>query len=324
MGKSNYREIPVLIIGYSRVSAIREVIRELLELGTKSIFLALDFSDDTLVNKEQVKLVEELLSDEKDKSGVVKVWYRGSNHGVAVGVISALDWFFSFNEVGIVIEDDLLFNVDFLEFCATALERYENSDRLLMISGNRFDGSMADSGLAVTSYPQIWGWATWRTKWLEMRNLIISKKNLRYFECVNPKKCFFFVGAKRAEVGDLDTWDTPLAYEMYRRGKLCLLPPVNLVSNIGVDSYAAHTFDNKFPLNFPTEKLEEVNYPDLESLMHTRRPEDDFLEKTVFKIRAHHIVSPIKLLLQSHLWNLNKNKRKSLLNRLNGAENYQQ
>jgi len=145
---------------------------------------------------------------------------------------------------------------------------------------------------------------------------------LGLYEIINPRACFFFVGAKRVEVGEIDTWDAPLAYEMSKKGKLCLLPPVNLVSNIGVDCYAAHTIHENFPLNFPLEKLEKFGLPTLNDLMWTRHIENKFLEKFVFKIGVRHLLSPLKLWSENLFRNTHHSKRKSLLTRLNGAENY--
>ena len=172
----SYLSTPVLIIGYSRISAIREQILQLRRFGISRIYLALDFANDPSLQQEQERLVNELLAMKVNPSTLIRVWYRTRNHGVAVGVLSALDWFFSENQYGVIVEDDLVYNLDFLKFCTWALKQYINSDEVLMISGNRYNSERNDAKLTGTNYPQIWGWASSDVKWAEIRRLILRSE----------------------------------------------------------------------------------------------------------------------------------------------------
>jgi len=294
VSESNVLDLPVLIIGYSRVDSINKSVHKLISMGVSQIFIAIDFASNLTVQNEQRELVKNLNLYGNDR---IKVWYRNRNHGVAVGIISALDWFFTYNEKGVVLEDDLVFNYSFLEFCSSAFKNY-SKENLFMISGNRFNQSEQQEFLAVTNYPQIWGWATWRENWIEMRSLIIRSKKLKIWDLISPSKCFFYSGAKRAQSGLIDTWDIPLAYEMLKHKKICLLPPVNLVSNVGVDSHSSHTRNGRFPLNHPITISRDFEFPEINKLRATTREANKFLEKRVFRVKLHHIASPIKLWIE--------------------------
>jgi hypothetical protein len=299
------------------------MIYKLLDYGVDSIYLALDYSNSEVIRAKQVKLVQEIRSIQSSYIAQVEIWYKERNHGIGVGIISAIDWFFSHNENGIILEDDLIFEEDFLLFCSKALNAYENESQILLISGNRYDRNPESSSIAVTNFPQIWGWATWQEKWIEIRKMILSHKNLPVRRLFQKEFCFFFVGAIRALRGEIDTWDLPLAYEMLARNKLCILPDVNLVTNVGSDIHSTHTKSSSFPLNFPTYRTRIEVMPSVLSVSSTVKKSNQFLENNVFGIRYRHILSPLKLLASTFLGKLfSASKPAPLSYRLENAEKF--
>ena len=322
MLNSDFRSVPVLILGFSRIDSIRMMIGKLVNWGVRDVFLSLDFASDPKTLSEQQKLITELSSKTNYSGTRIRIWHRDRNHGVAIGVLSGLDWFFTENKTGIVIEDDLEFEEDFLRFCALALDCYKNHKDVLMVSGNRYSGQKVETSVTLTNYPQIWGWATWRSKWNEIRDLIIGKSKFQYSKMIRSNVGYFYAGATRARLGFVDTWDTPLAYEMLIRQKLCILPPVNLVSNIGSDVYAAHTRNDNFPMNQPIHKLLEVKCPSVESLNSTVLTQNKYLENNVFRIKKRHILSPTKLWFEYLPRKFRGEKMESLPLRLNRAEKF--
>ncbi len=322
MVSSDYKSVPVLIIGYSRVNSIRDIFNNLVKFGVTDIFLALDFAHDPVLLNEQRDLVHELKEKAINSETNLRVWHRNRNHGVALGVLSGLDWFFSENETGIVIEDDLFFDVNFLKFCASSLDYYRDNGDVLMVSGNRYDGRSLETKVAITNYPQIWGWATWRSKWQEIRDLIVRKTRINYSQITRSEVGYFYAGAVRARIGLVDTWDTPLAYEMLVRGKFCLLPPVNLVSNVGSDNHAVHTQESSFPMNHPIEKVLDITFPSMESLIAESKLHNIYLEKNVFQVRMKHILSPIKLRFGILYGKIQGKKTTSLKSRLSRVEKF--
>jgi GR25 family glycosyltransferase involved in LPS biosynthesis len=290
------------------------------EFQAKKIYFALDYSKSELVQEKQKEFITKI-ERLKDKTEIdIEVWKKSRNHGVAVSVISALDWFFEREEMGIVLEDDLVFDKDFLEYCNKALSKYKAQKEVVMISGNRFDLSDSDKSVVATNYPQIWGWATWRDRWLQMRKFITGEKKLTLSQWNSLPSLYFYAGAKRAQAGSVDTWDLPLAYEMYVNELICVLPPVNLVSNIGNDQHSAHTKNNDFPMNFPIAKLGEAILTDMPELKETLEMSNRFLEKVVFGINSRNILSVLKLRIEIIFHRLKKKNSKTLIQRLAEAE----
>lgn len=323
--KSNiHKSVPILVIGFSRTQKILQIILKLREYGMNEIYLALDYPTEKSTLTKQIALIDELMRLQWEPTHQIQIWHRTKNHGVGVGVITALDWFFSKNQFGIIIEDDLEFTEDFLHFCALGLAKFEHSNEVLMISGNRYsNGKCQQSALVVASnYPQIWGWATWKSKWIEIRSLILKHKILKFRNALSPNVCFFFAGALRAQRGFIDTWDIPLAYEMLIRKKICILPPVNLVKNTGNDIFASHTFTSDFPLNFPIDSMPHCAVQSLEEIEATIRDSNMYLEQNIFHVKRRHIMSPFKFLCELVGAKLQKKKYVPLNVRLETAEDY--
>jgi hypothetical protein len=315
-------EIPVLVLGYSRTESIEQIVMKLREFGVNRIFLSLDFAEDSNVRKKQVALISKLREQIPNESNL-QIWHRTRNHGVAAGIISGLDWFFSHCARGVIIEDDLKFNRDFLEFCAVELGANQFNKDVLLISGNRFNTRSNNHLATLSNYPQIWGWASWSEKWLEMRKLILMPKRFKLSNHLLPKFAFFFAGARRVQLGYLDTWDLPLAYEMIHKKKYCLLPPVNLVSNLGFDAHAVHTRKAEFPLDFPLATLPSNYQSEFRELMNGVDTINHYLEKKIFKIKFRHILSPLKLSLAVSPVLERSNKMQPLEVRVRDSERYE-
>lgn len=318
MTKASYStELNVLIIGYKRIRNVKRSIMKLSEYGAQEIFVALDYSNEADIRSQQIQLQEEM----RDRTNV-HFWLRKTNAGVAAGVITAIDWFFSNVESGAILEDDLEFDVGFLHFMTQGLRAYEFVSEVLMLSANRYS-PQSDCGTTACNYPQIWGWATWRSQWGIIRGLIteVSLGN-RLFNPLKKQEAFFWSGAIRVSEGFIDTWDLPLALCFYQEKFLCILPPVNLVTNTGSDVFASHTISNSYPMNVAIQSLENVNFKDIDEIKSEIGTQNDYLEKHVFRIRWYHVVSPAKLILSKFLHKINKTAGVPLLVRLARAESY--
>ena len=73
---------------------------------------------------------------------------------------------------------------------------------------------------------------------------------------------------------------------MYKTTFYTLIPPTNLVRNIGFDQFAAHTAESIWPLDMPANKL-----PDLQNHKISEDQLVDlnkYFEKRIFKIKRQH------------------------------------
>jgi hypothetical protein len=245
-------------------------------------YIAIDGAKTSQVEKIQQNLIARIKFLSESLPLSIDIWHRKSNLGIAVSVVSGIDWFFSKEEFGLIIEDDLKVSSDFVKFI-----QYGSTTRnqnVIMLSGNRF---LALPGKSIlSSYPATWGWATWKTEWVLMRENLINFPKIRMQALLSWDYQFWLLGALRVYSGSVDTWDIPIALFMKNESKYSLLPPKNLVSNIGADDFANHTLTNNFPIGIPIETLGEIDFDDSKLVM---KHYDKQLRSLVYKIKIKHL-----------------------------------
>jgi hypothetical protein len=283
----------ILIISYLRADHILGYLPVLVSAGLTEVYLAIDGTKNLADQFEQDSMVDKITSEFKKNGINLWIWRRSKNLGAAVSVITAVDWFFSWEEKGIILEDDLYLSNSFVGFAAKCLTDFAEQPDIWLISGNQFfNRSSEEINPIFTHYPLIWGWATWRNKWQEMRAAILSENVKGRIKIDSAEYAFWSTGRSRSLSGKIDAWDIPLVLFMLTHNKLCALPPVNLVSNIGADAYSTHTTSPSWPLMQSTNTLEiqEANY-NLTSSDEIAK-EDGILSKDFYRVKRRHILLP--------------------------------
>lgn len=313
--------IPALIVSYSRHQNVLVIIKQLRNQGVRKIYLAidgpknLDHDLQNRIEKDSRELAEEL--------GVnLRIWHRDSNLGPAVSVITAIDWFFKNEESGVILEDDLILSDGAIGYFDFALSRYADVNSVFLIAGSNYfgDGLLGSKSSFATHYPVTWGWATWRSRWTEYRSVLTSLSN---FQAPGGliEKWFWKNGLRRCLNGIQDAWDIPLATFQLSQKILSVIPPVNLISNIGADSFAGNTLVDEWPLNRPLERLP------IETLLATKSHEkvfepsftskiDSLFYSNVYKIQRFRTLPPGISMILDLLRHPVATRRKNLIERL--------
>ena len=290
--------IPVLIVGYKRVDEIDVLIRKSIEFGAVRLYVAIDLVSG---QSEIMDSVKERVNKIKQEFPVKEIttWYRDSNLGSALSVISAIDWVFQFEESLAVIEDDLEISESLLQFLDSRVAILRSDPRILMVSGcNPFREIFKEKTAGYSHYPVVWGWATTRDKWLLIKTGILSS-DFSYGRGLDLRvKNFLETGRLRAQSRLIDAWDVPLSGFMRGLGYKCLIPGANLVSNLGFDKHATHTTTKVWPLGSPLEKMSGIPEDYTEDY-------DKLMESLIFKIKWYHTFSKLRIKLLSVL-NLEK------------------
>jgi hypothetical protein len=299
-----------LIIGYSRPSGVHTLLNSLKSNHVERVYVSIDGprNESDKINQDKI---QEILKDFKENAGLeVFVKSNVTNLGVAAGVLSAIDWFFSNEEEGLILEDDLVVGDDFYRFASVGLEKFSNDSTVWMISGTQlFPNQTSDASETWTNYPMIWGWAGWAKKWRVMRVALLQPKKVPVLKLANPRHLFWSIGANRALNGKVDTWDIPLAYEFWSLGKICILPPVNLISNVGDDDSSTHTSSDNSALRQKIQVLpKDFQYSGVGDLNEINSYNHK-LESTIFRVRRRHFFLPYYSVLLDW-WRFPVNRRK--------------
>jgi hypothetical protein len=174
--------------------------------------------------------------------------FSEQNMGCRVRASSGLDWAFQMVEETIVLEDDCVPHPTFFQYCSELLEKYRDDERVAVISGDNFQfgkNRSADS-YYFSMYWHAWGWASWRRVWknydvnAQMMPSVVQQGALRKL-LGNTEGEFWENLCLRASQGKIDTWDYQFQVMCFTQSQYCIMPNVNLVSNIGFGKEATHT-----------------------------------------------------------------------------------
>lgn len=150
----------------------------------------------------------------------------------------------------------------------------------------------------------IWGWATWRRAWskydIEMKSWPNFKKQHRLQKIFSSKNVssfyndsFEFGYSKR-----INTWDVQWFFSCLANNMLCIIPPRNLVSNIGISgthSISASPFNNMHTEFISVENLKHPREmtPNIE--IEYALLKDTFVDNFNYRILLIQILDMLKL-----------------------------
>jgi len=293
---------PVLIVGYRRVEELKLLALECLKQDCSQLYIAIDGA-----KEGQGSLREDFEEVYRDLALLypnqkISTWMRDHNLGSAASVITAIDWAFQSEEYLAIIEDDLVISPQLIDYWSTNIRKV-SGNRVMITGTNAFSQFSVSKSTAITHFPVVWGWATTREQWESMREGIFSEKLVLPRELNLSLRGFLTTGRARALRGAIDAWDVPLSAWMFAGKYECLIPSVNLVSNIGFGKEATHTVSDSWPLNLEIEALSslEENWDDA----HQCRNFDHEMTEMVLGIKPKHAWSIIADSISSRLKNTN-------------------
>lgn len=257
----NIRQTPILFLIFNRPDKTQTVFDRIREAKPDRLFVAADGPrPDKPGETELCNQTRRIVLDGINWPCEIRTLFRDKNMGCDPAVSSAITWFFEQVEEGIILEDDCLPDLSFFPFCNELLEKYQDNERVMMISGDNFQLTRrSESSYYFSRYPQTWGWATWRRAWRKYDPTMGSWPNLRkngMFENFLPPSIYqrakkMFDCAFSNKEGT--PWDALWFFACWENSGLCAIPNVNLVTNI--DSGGTHMKVYDPHILLPTESV---------------------------------------------------------------------
>lgn len=259
---------PVLIVAFNRPDRVRELINRLREVKPKQVFVAVDGPRaDNAADEIRVTETHELVKT-IDWPCEVSTLFQDTNLGCGRGVSTAITWFFDNVERGIVLEDDVHPRLEFFDFCAELLDRYDNDSRVFAISGCNFvprtELSNPESSYRFSAITHVWGWAGWRRSWssyeFDMRRWRRRLPLRQRWKSMGGNAGGFVYWTAVFDwmrFGHIDTWDYQFSLAQMADGGLTATSNVNLTDNVGFTDDSTHTnYQPDFvrpsePISFP-------------------------------------------------------------------------
>jgi len=273
-------ETPILLVTFNRPKHTSEVLAQIKLQQPRYLYVFQDGARDEIPeDREKCKAVRELINREVDWNCNLKTLYEEKNLGCGYGPVKAISWLFENEEQGIILEDDIVPSKDFFRFSVEMLIKYRDDNRIWMISGmNRMERWKPNcQSYVFTRLGNTWGWASYRRAWKYFDHDMIT-----WFTGDGKAKINKIVGEKKFEAYEKDfdfhcsperrndVWDYHWHFARLYYSGLCVVPSVNLVSNIGFDQESTHTFgkdssittlkiiDLVFPLKNHSVKIDRI------------------------------------------------------------------
>lgn len=243
MHNDTVRKVPILFIIFNRRDRALESFQSIRRYCPERLYIAADGPRKGKADEEVLcKMTREAILNQIDWECEIFTLFREENVGCGRGVSEAISWMFETEKYGVVNEDDCMVSEDFFYFCELLLPLYENNSDVAQING--FDlkySSKQSNTYYFTSYPEIWGWATWKRAWVNIDFQMESFPSLRShifnrFSFVEAMIHYFFWNhlykhIKRGE--KIYAWGFQWSIYIFMNRKLCINPLANLVINTG-------------------------------------------------------------------------------------------
>lgn len=246
--KSALVDVSVLLVFFTRHEQFKQVFEQVRKARPSRLFLYQDGPrsgrEDDIVNIKKCREIAENIDWECE----VHRLYQEENVGVDPSGYIADTWAFSQTDKCIVLEDDVLPSVSFFSFCKKMLDKYENDEQVMLISGFNVEeetkGVVDDYFFSRTTFT--WGWASWTRvvkQWDPTYVFLSDKAECRklqnYIEYNGLVKNMLNVFADHKRSGK-EHFETILISNQYRREGLTIVPTKNMINNIGVVAGATH------------------------------------------------------------------------------------
>ena len=260
-------ETPVVLIIFNRPNTTRQVFDEIARAKPKKLFVLADGPrhgrpEDLEKCSATRKVVDRLSWD----CEVCRI-YSDENLGVGKRVLSGLNEVFQEVDRAIIFEDDCVPHQTFFQFCEELLDRYNDDQRVMHISGR----------LAPTRYkaPSLysyyfsyslncWGWATWARAWKLFDYEIKLYRQLRttnwLVDVLGHRRIADFMynifESFYDKAANVSAWDQKWNFAVWSQHGLGIRPYVNLIHYAGFEDDPTHSFwADKKHYDLPTEKM---------------------------------------------------------------------
>ena len=257
----------IVLLVYNRPYHTKKVLEGLKKNKISELYIFSDGSKNAKDNAE-VKEVRSLIRNIDWCETEIHVSFE--NKGLANSIIDGVNYMLSKYDRVIVLEDDCVPSKDFIPFMDKCLNRYEDNDRIMSVSGYsppiripenyKFDIYFSYRFCST-------GWGTWKRAWKFFNNdknmykKINESRNLRRKIFLGGKDLIPMLEKQIKSVDD--SWAVFWALNIIDNKGLCINPVLPRIINIGFDNSGVHSkATNKFDVNLYKGESKNLMFPD--------------------------------------------------------------
>lgn len=243
--------IAVAVIFFNRDDSLAKVFEQIRYARPSELYLIQDGErEGNEADREDIKRCRKVF-DGIDWECRVYQNYAEQNMGCGRRVSSGISWVFDHVDKAVILEDDCIIEPSFIQFAAELLNRYENDERITMISAlNHFEKwNCGNNSYFFTKTGAIAAWATWQRVWRQF-DFYISDFGDSYNQKVIANS-FHHKQAAKARIKNwrdiyekgrngekIRYWGPQFGYLKYKLGGVCIVPAHSLSNNVGVNERA--------------------------------------------------------------------------------------
>lgn len=277
-------QAPVALIVFNRPELTARVAEAVARAKPPKVFVVADGPRPGQAGDAEKCAAARAVIDQIDWPCEVVKKYSEVNLGCGHGPACGISWVFEQTDCAIILEDDCLPHPTFFRYCDELLERYRDNEQIMQIAGSDFQRGhkRGHASYFFSRFKICWGWATWRRAWRHMDMSLKLWPKFRETPWLTD-----LVGDARAAQhwaekfeaahhagGMIDYWDYQWLFATWVQNGLCVMPNVNLISNIGFGQEATHTKSTEsrwanllteempFPLEHPSHRLRNKSADD--------------------------------------------------------------
>jgi hypothetical protein len=276
---------PILFIIFNNPEVSKKTFEKIKQIKPAFLYIAADGPRDGVIGEQQRCLNARKVIDEVNWDCDLRTFFRPDNSGsAALGVWSAIKWFFDNVEEGIVLEYDTVPHIDFFYFCQDLLERYRNTKKVMFISGNNFQDLEGDYSYYFSYLPTLWGFATWRNA-ISLVESDVKKIDWNSLSLLLPYRTlknfsrYWWWKNQFMRRGKIDTWDYQILFSIWENKGVAIIPRSNLVTHYVDGVSLAENFNQHIPgiTNVPTTSILPLEHP--KKIMVNHGADIFFIEK---------------------------------------------
>lgn len=278
-------DIPVLILFFNRPEPLSAVFQQIKTARPTKLFL---YQDGPRNEKDLPGIMAcRQIVEQVDWECEVHRLFQEKNYGCDPSEYLSQKWAFSMVEKCIVLEDDDIPSLSFFPFCKELLDKYENDERISMITGTNYDEITPDMPydyFFATTF-SISGWASWRRVidlWDEHYSFLDDPFNLQQLENYIKERKYqkeFIEFCRHHRNSGKAYYETIFHAAIFLNSGLSIVPAKNMINNMGATEGSTHfggsndllprgyrriftmqRHELDFPLKHPKYIIENVDY----------------------------------------------------------------
>lgn len=244
---------PVLLVTFNRPAHTRRSLKAILTACPRDLYVFQDGARDKN-ESDKVKCIEvrQVISElVKGTNVVLHTYYSERNLGCGLGPASAISWFFSLEEQGIIIEDDCLLAPSGFLFYESLLMRFKDDQDISAITATnlhlKWRSGKGPYLFATVGAGTLGCWATWARAWKVFDYQIKAwrtkegKETLRNSFAMKSYYDYYSDIFDKCDEKQTHMWDYQWFFAKILHHTLTVVASQNMVSNIGFDAEGTHT-----------------------------------------------------------------------------------